>query len=393
MTTIEYELFNGSLFCKKCNTHIEKHFTSYKDIDENGFVKECNVCKWIKRHNGVPTIDNYSYDDIIKTLNFFIYEKSVYINDLSKELDRSLDDTIYLYKKLNIKGKKCLVKSSCECCGNEIENFPSVYLKNKHLYCSTKCYHKDKSNKIKHGSESQFYNRIVTNCTNCNKEIKIIPYDYNKKNKFGDNNNFCSQKCYWEYRSKYYIGNKSPQKNRVFTDEQREKCRENIIRNITKSNRLNTSIQLKVNDVLDRMNVVYDREHIIKYYSVDNYLLENNLIIEIMGDYWHGSPLKYNEDRYKLNNIQQRTILKDKQKSSYIYNKHNIRILYLWESDINKNIKLCEKLISLYIKNNGQLENYHSFNWYIKNDSLFLCKNLIIPYQDMVSDNYKHLIK
>jgi hypothetical protein len=67
--------------------------------------------------------------------------------------------------------------------------------------------------------------------------------------------------------------------------------------------------------------------------------------------------------------------------------------LYLWETDINKNPKLCEKLILQYINNNGFLENYHSFNWELKDDKLFLCKDLIIPYQNMKTDEYKFLLK
>ena len=61
--------------------------------------------------------------------------------------------------------------------------------------------------------------------------------------------------------------------------------------------------------------------------------------------------------------MQQRTILKDKQKKTYILNHNNINILYLWETDINKNPELCELLILEYIKNHGHLEHYHSFNW------------------------------
>ena len=234
---------------------------------------------------------------------------------------------------------------------------------------------------------------MKTNCTNCNKEIKVIPYNYNKENSFGDNHNFCSKECYWKYRSKYYIGEKCAMTNRVFTEKELEKIRLTVLNNSRNAKRFDSKIQLKINDVLNNHSINYEREYIIKYYAVDNYLTEYNLIIEIMGDYWHTNPLKYNENKYQINEIQQKCLQHDKQKHTYIKNHNNIEILYLWETDINNNLDLCEALILRYIKNKGVLENYHSFNWKYEDDSLILCEKLIIPYQDKTTDEYRHLIK
>jgi len=393
MTKEEFENYEGVLHCKTCNHDVPKMHIAYKRVYKNGDVARCNVCDWIKRHKGIPQIDGFSEDEIKIALYFFIYEQSIYMNDLAQMLNRNIDDIIKLFHNLKIGNKKTLIKSNCECCGKEIENFPKVYEKTKHLYCSLECYWKDKPNKILHGEQSQFYNRVKTTCTNCNMPIDVTPYNYRKENEYGDNHNFCCQQCYWEYRSKYYIGEKSVSANREFTEEQREKARLAILKNSRSAKRFDSGIQLKINDLLDNLNIKYEREYIIKYYAIDNYLLDFNLIIEVMGDYWHGSPLIYNEEKYLLNEMQQKTIVKDKQKSSYILNHNNVKILYLWETDINKRSDLCEKLILSYIENNGYLKNYHSFNWNLKDDSLFLCDDIIIPYQEMKTDEYKHLIK
>ena len=87
-----------------------------------------------------------------------------------------------------------------------------------------------------------------------------------------------------------------------------------------------------------------------------------------MGDYWHATPLKYN-----INNLtkqQKKSIKQDKSKHTYVKKYEDIEILYLWETDINKNIDLCWSLIDKYINNNGVLDNYHSFNYHLedKND-------------------------
>ena len=95
-------------------------------------------------------------------------------------------------------------------------------------------------------------------------------------------------------------------------------------------------------------------------------------MIEVQGDFWHCSPLlsgKSNTSGIKRN------LIKDKRKHTYIKNKYGIEVLYLWEKDINENFKLCKKLIELYIKNNGKLGNYHSFNYELNdNNELELIK-------------------
>lgn len=131
-------------------------------------------------------------------------------------------------------------------------------------------------------------------------------------------------------------------------------------------NSIDTSkTQQMINDLLDEMDIKYIGEYDCKYYLVDQYLTEYNLMIEVQGDFWHCSPLLSN--RSNTSGIKNNK-LKDKRKHSYIKNNYNIEVLYLWETDVNENIELCKKLIELYIKNNGKLENYHSFN-YILNEN------------------------
>lgn len=392
MTKEEFEKYNGMLHCKNCGENVPKIHIAYKKVYKNGDISRCNVCEWIKRHNGIPKVDGFNESEIIMALHFLLYEESIYINDLANKLHSTLDEAIRLYRGLNVKNKKCLVKLECEYCKNVTEKPINVYLENDNAYCSLDCYWADKPNKMLHGEDSPFYNRVKTKCTNCGKDISVIPHNYNIENSFGDNHNFCSHKCYWEYRSKYYIGDKSHMTNYKYTEEQLEKIRLRALNNSRNSKRFDSNIQLKINQILNDEEIKYEREYIIKYYAIDNYLYDFNLIIEVMGDYWHGNPIKYNEDRYMLNDVQQRTILKDKQKASYILNHKGIKILYLWEKDINDNPELCKELILLYIKNNGILENYHSFNWNLENGSLFLCENLIIPYQNMETNQYRKLI-
>lgn len=398
MTKEQFKLLdlNMKTYCKCCKKYKPITCFAYRDISSHGqYGTRCKVCDWFKRNynSQIPSINGFTNNDIVKTIEFIIDEKGFYINDLAKMINHPINETIVLLHQLNLNNVHMQFRTQCVYCKKIIEKPLNVYEKNKDLYCSLDCYWNDKHNKVGIGEDNPSYSRIKTTCTNCGKNISVINYDYNKTNKFGDNHNFCSQQCYWNYRTKYYVKEKAALYNYIYTDEQKQLSRERYLKQIKSSNRLNTKIQLKINNILDKLHVDFEREKTFDYYSVDNYLPSVNGIIEVMGDYWHGSPVKYNENKYLLSELQQKQIHRDKLKYSYIKNHYNINILYLWEYNIDNNIDLCEKLIQLYIINNTELKNYHSFNWSLINNSICLNKKLIIPYQNMTIENYRHLIK
>ena len=152
---------------------------------------------------------------------------------------------------------------------------------------------------------------------------------------------------------------------------------------------LDSKPQLTVNDMLDSLKIVYERESIFEFFSVDNYLVDYNLIIEVQGDYWHTNPLKFTSN---ITNAQYERIGRDKAKHSYIKNQHNIECLYLWESDILNNPQLCNALIQEYINKSGILRDYNSFNYSLIDGKLALNNNVVLPYFSMPLDDYKYLL-
>lgn len=381
------------IHCDSCDRELPKSNFCYSWVRMNGTSSRCKSCDWFFRNREVK-IDGWTNDEIHVLVDFIIFEESGILNDLLKLLtNKTIEDLINAFHIAKIGNKRVSIKATCNYCKEDVYKPPSVYLKNDNLYCSDECYWKDKPNIMKSGKNSPYYNRIKTHCTNCKKDIEVIPFDYNNKNSFGDSHNFCSQECYWEYRSEYYVGDKSSAINRIITDEMREKMKVQFIKNSRSADKLDSKIQLTINDVLDELQVVYEREHIIEYYAIDNYLVDTKLIIEVMGDYWHVSPLKYNENKYLISERQASWIHRDKIKHSYIKNHNNVEILYLWEYDINNNIKVCKELIQTYIDRNGELDNYHSFNYKLsKSGDLKLKDNLIKAYQDISVEDYRHLI-
>lgn len=107
-------------------------------------------------------------------------------------------------------------------------------------------------------------------------------------------------------------------------------------------------------------------------------------MIEVMGDFWHANPKKYNIS--SLRDIQKKRIPKDKAKHTYISNQYHIEILYLWEDDLYNHPELCERLISHYIKSNGILSDYHSFNYYIDKDELCRSETTLHPYFETIDN-------
>lgn len=140
-----------------------------------------------------------------------------------------------------------------------------------------------------------------------------------------------------------------------------------------------TKPQQITNKLLESLSIDFINEKIFKYYSVDNYLTKYNLIIEVMGDFWHSNPIMF--DIESLYQVQSNRIIKDKNKMNYIFNHYGIHILYLWQHDLYENPILCKELILKYVNQNGILDNYNSFNYCFNEDvNIGLKEKIILPY-------------
>lgn len=89
---------------------------------------------------------------------------------------------------------------------------------------------------------------------------------------------------------------------------------------------------------LDQLNVDYvyqfEAKDIGRFY--DFYLPNENLLIEIDGDYWHGNPDKYSQDELRYHQRKAQRVDEYKNKWALM---HSIPIIRIWESDIRKRPK------------------------------------------------------
>lgn len=257
----------------------------------------------------------------------------------------------------------------CEICGHEFE----VSKLSTQRFCSDECQIKWQATRVKELNPK--FTSILIPCTYCGKEHYVRPYKFEQQENF-----FCSKECRQAWYAEVYSQREDWKK------ESRQRILQQFQNNVFSTE---TIPQKNVNDILDKIGIKYVREKTFEFYAVDNYLLDCNLIIEVQGDYWHTNPLRFSSG---LTEAQYNRIGKDKSKHSYFKNQYNIEILYLWETDILKNKELCIELIKEYIESNGILHNYHSFNYHINNDQLVLNDEMVVPYQDMPSEQYKQIL-
>jgi hypothetical protein len=345
----------------------------------------CKVCDYKKRnHEKILAFLNnhleWTENELDMLLEYILYQKNDVINPLEQILqNKTLSQIVDVIKDLHIGGRTPIkIELVCFSCGKKLIR-PIGHFYRERVYCSFECRDQYKT-KFLSGKNSPWYKRVDTVCTNCGKDISVIPFEYNLLNEYGESNNFCSRECYCTYRSKYYVGEKHPMFGRPVSDENKQRQREQSVRMIAegKMPQTMTKPHMSIYNLLVEKQIECENEHPLKYHSIDLYLKDYNLMIEIMGDYWHGIPLKYQYN--ELNKQQSKSIKQDKSKHTYAKKYHNVEILYLWERDIKHKIDLCWELIQQYINHKGILCDYNSYNYDLIDGNLVLKETIIQPH-------------
>lgn len=208
------------------------------------------------------------------------------------------------------------------------------------------------------GELSKKYKRVPYKCAYCGNTFMVRRYKLVQQTEI-----CCSDKCKHKWFKEVIA--KRPE----FIEKRRKIALRNLQSNAYSAT--NSKPQVILDSILERNEIRFEREYLTKYYAIDNYLPDSGLMIEVMGDYWHCNPTIYS---YPINDTQKSRIARDKAKHTYIKNQYDVETLYVWEHDLYYNEDICEKLILDYIRNDGILPNYHSFN-YVKNDKLEICND------------------
>ena len=101
-------------------------------------------------------------------------------------------------------------------------------------------------------------------------------------------------------------------------------------------------LETRVHEKLIEMGIEMDYCVILGYHQFDFGNKECRILLEVQGDYWHGNPELYEEQ--KLNHIQIKNKENDKIKKGFA-EKNNLKLFYLWEKDFNDgNFKILEDI-------------------------------------------------
>ena len=385
-----------NIFCsKKC----KNEWSSINLVGENNpnytsIIKNCENCNKEYRaplHREKTT--RYCSEDCKrigsrKTIKKFCYICNKVVITTPSKLKKSKSGKVFcsnscVGKYNSIKHKENRINKTCVICKKLYDVKPSE--SERSVTCSHKCQSKWQSLYLT-GEKANNFNKNFTleqrfhNCDWCGKSYKLKNLDKIANKGTEDNPYFCSKDCYRDWYAKDWSQRK----------EWKEESRIRTVKMISdgKFPKLNNSLQKRVEKLLDKMKIEYIPEFNCKYHAIDLYIPAFNLFIELNGRFWHCDPRVYNEINYK----QQFTrIIQDKRKHSYILNKYESNILYLWEDDINNNIELIEKLIRISSKQ--ELNDYQSFNYFLSKNRIQLNKNIIKPYIDYSISELNNLFR
>ena len=341
-------------FCGK--EHYINSSTYYRLLDGRNKHSYCSIkCKSLSQQTG----EQIKCDNCGNTF----YRRKCYIE--RQEHHFCCTDCEFEYKH-----NQSMEVRKCEVCEKDFE----CKKISTQRFCSPKCQNLWQTTLTKELNAT--FISTYTKCEYCGEEYHIPQYKLNN-----NQHKFCSYKC----RQHWYSEVWSQQK------EWKDKSRTTML-NTLQSGKISTVTskpQRIIDNLLNDMKINFIKEYPVDYYNVDIFIPLNNLFIEVQGDYWHCSPIKYPN---VISMQQKDRIGRDKRKHTYILNKYNVNILYLWEYDIIHRLDICKSLIKEYINNNGKLTNYNSFNYELEDNKLKLKGNIIIPYQEQNINNYRKLI-
>ena len=347
--------------CDYCGKDIRIKKTIYQEKLDG--KRKHIYCSKECANNGKKT----GYDIICDNCGRVFYRRKYHID---RQSSKQQNKFCSVECEFEFKHKQAETIRECEQCGT---NF-TVLQSDPKRFCSIDCQHIWQTTRV--GELNPRFTSVSMPCSYCGKDHYVKPYKLDEQQYF-----FCSVGCRQSWYAEIYSQTKE------FSELHRNKILKQISDGVFQS--IDSQPQLIVNKLLDKLFILYEREHPYVYYAVDNYLVDYNLIIEVQGDYWHANPCVFDS---KLNETQYDRINKDKRKHTYIKNQYGIEILYLWENDLINRSDVCEFLIKHYIDNAGILNNYHSFNYDIQNGHLILKNNIIIPYQERETEQYKKLL-
>jgi len=333
--------------CKYCNksfyhrifkNHIEKtHNELYNDYIKNNITdfsetdyKICVECKDIHRGRSDKCGRCFTKSHDIKenkNIECKLCNKQIYTKLISLHLKKEHNIKLKEYIKINLDDFKLFGWCKCCMCENVTKKQGNKHEPTCSINCLSKLRKKIYSGRVgirhtdetrKRLSNSQILR--LQNPLNCPFYGKI--HSLNSKNKIS--------------KTRIVRGVAKGEKNPMYGKTHTPEAIEKIF-----SHRKMNKLEKIVANLLDREKIPYKFQFFINKNGIcksyDFKLLNNNIILEIDGDFWHGNPNTKNH-YIKSNEININDTLKEK-----IATENGYKILRFWESDIKNNPEIILK--------------------------------------------------
>ncbi len=159
------------------------------------------------------------------------------------------------------------MKRNCLICGKEFSTYPSRIKKGRGKFCSKPCFYKGRYKPNRKGKNNPFYGK-----------------KHSKKWK--------------EYLSEQSKGKQNPHFGKPHTKETKKKMREFQIKYMTseKVKYKDTSIERAMEQELIKNKIPYAKQVPIEEIALVDFSLQNKIIVQCDGDYWHNRPGIKNRD-------------------------------------------------------------------------------------------------
>lgn len=122
------------------------------------------------------------------------------------------------------------------------------------------------------------------------------------------------------------------------TEEYKEKLRAASPARMAKFERRVTAPERIVQTLLERLEIRCETQVAFGPYTVDFYVPEYNLVVQVDGDFWHANPSIYPDE--KLSKVQRKQRRLDASCNAFLTNR-GVKCLRLWEKDLYYRIEWC----------------------------------------------------
>lgn len=242
---------------------------------------------------------------------------------------------------------------NCPICGTQFK----VYKNQKRTYCSRECMSKGYAESLK-GENNPNYRHGPKYCVKCGGEIHRNAQKWCNKcrPRTGEDNPFFGEKHTDETCKKlskkrkgknYWKGKKHTQssKNKIskdrktkwakMSDQERKPYLDALLRGVqTQLKHVMTKPEKIVQDFLIAKNIEHKHNHhMYDKFFVDFWLPQENIVIEVFGDYWHGNPEVFES----LSEKQEYQKKRDNSRVKYLtFCGHSV--IVMWENDLKKGL-------------------------------------------------------